>query len=82
MTVIRLFARAIEAVYAVIMSVVTFVLRLTPYGILAIMASTIATSDFGAIWTLGKFVLASYAALITMFIIHLIIVGLLGLNRT
>lgn len=72
--------RAIEAVYAVIMSVVTFVLRLTPYGILAIMASTIATSDFGAIWTLGKFVLASYAALITMFIIHLIIVGLLGLN--
>ncbi len=72
--------RGIEAVYAVIMSVVTFVLRLTPYGILAIMANTIATSDFGALWTLGKFVLASYAALITMFIIHLIIVGGLGLN--
>lgn len=72
--------RAIEAIYSVIMSVVTFVLRLTPYGILAIMANTIATSDFGALWTLGKFVLASYAALITMFIIHLIIVSILGLN--
>ncbi|MDU7037425.1 MAG: cation:dicarboxylase symporter family transporter, partial [Staphylococcus simulans] len=45
-----------------------------------IMANTIATSDFGALWTLGKFVLASYAALITMFIIHLIIVSILGLN--
>ncbi|PTK42057.1 L-cystine transporter, partial [Staphylococcus nepalensis] len=32
------------------------------------------------LWTLGKFVLASYAALITMFIIHLIIVSILGLN--
>ncbi|PTL13311.1 L-cystine transporter, partial [Staphylococcus gallinarum] len=72
--------RAIEAIYSVIMSVVTFVLRLTPYGVLSIMANTIATSDFGALWTLGKFVLASYAALITMFIIHLIIVSILGLN--
>ena len=44
------------------MSIVTFVLRLTPYGIIAIMVSTIATSDFAAIWTLGKFMIASYAA--------------------
>ena len=38
------------------------------------------TSDFGAIWTLGKFVIASYAALIVMYLIHLLIVSLLGLN--
>lgn len=62
------------------MAIVTFVLRLTPYGILAIMASTLATSDFAAIWTLGKFLLASYAALITMYLIHLIILGVLGVN--
>ncbi|OEL08390.1 L-cystine transporter [Staphylococcus equorum] len=72
--------RGIDALYNLVMAIVTFVLRLTPYGILAIMTSTIATSDFGAIWTLGKFVLASYAALIVMYIIHLIIVTGLGLN--
>lgn len=72
--------RGIDAVYALVMSIVTFVLRLTPYGILAIMTNTIATSDFAAIWTLGKFVIASYAALIAMYIIHLIIIGGIGLN--
>ncbi|GEQ06511.1 L-cystine transporter [Staphylococcus gallinarum] len=72
--------RGIDALYNLVMAIVTFVLRLTPYGILAIMTSTIATSDFGAIWTLGKFVIASYVALIAMYIIHLIIISLLGLN--
>ena len=56
-----LLKRGIDAIYALVMSIVTFVLRLTPYGIIAIMASTIATSDFQAIWTLGKFMIASYA---------------------
>ena len=59
------------------MSIVTFVLRLTPYGIIAIMAST---SDFAAIWTLGKFMIASYAALLTMYVIHLIILAIMGIN--
>ena len=44
------------------------------------MASTIATSDFSAIWTLGKFMIASYAALLTMYVIHLIILAIMGIN--
>ncbi|BGE83495.1 L-cystine transporter [Staphylococcus petrasii] len=75
-----LLKRGIDAIYSLVMSIVTFVLRLTPYGIIAIMASTIATSDFAAIWTLGKFMIASYAALITMYIIHLIILTIMGIN--
>ena len=75
-----LLKRGIEAIYSIVMAIVTFVLRLTPYGILSIMASTLATSDFSAIWTLGKFLIASYAALITMYIIHLIILSVLGIN--
>jgi hypothetical protein len=35
----------VDAVYAIIMRVVTLILRLTPYGVLAIMTKTIATSD-------------------------------------
>lgn len=72
--------KGIDAMYGLIMGIVRMVLQLTPYGVLAIMARTIATSDFQAIADLGKFVLASYAALITMFVIHLIIVALTGLS--
>ncbi|HCY8023826.1 TPA: L-cystine transporter [Staphylococcus aureus] len=76
----ELLKRAIDAIYSLVMAIVTFVLRLTPYGVLAIMANTLSTSDFGDIWTLGKFLIASYAALITMYIIHLIILSLLGIS--
>ena len=72
--------KGIDAIYSLIMGVVKIVLRLTPYGILAIIARTVATSDFGAIYNLGKFVLASYAAILVMFGIHLLIIALSGLN--
>ena len=72
--------KGIDAIYALVMGVVRIVLRLTPYGILAIMARTVATSDFSAIYSLGKFVIASYVALLVMFMIHLIILALTGLN--
>lgn len=72
--------KGIDAIYALVMGIVRIVLRLTPYGILAIIARTVATSDFGAIYSLGKFVLASYVALAVMFGIHLLILTLSGLN--
>lgn len=72
--------KGIDALHALIMGVVRIVLRLTPYGILAIMARTIATSDFDAIYALGRFVVASYAALLIVFIIHLLILSAAGLR--
>lgn len=72
--------KGIDAVYSLVMAVVKIVLRLTPYGILAIMARTVALSDYGAIVNLGKFVAASYAALIVMFLVHLVILAVSGLN--
>ncbi|BAD65431.1 sodium:dicarboxylate symporter [Shouchella clausii KSM-K16] len=74
------FKGIVNALYAIIMRVVTLILRLTPYGVLAIMTRTVATSDLQAISTLGTFVLASYAALIVMFVIHLIILAATGLS--
>jgi len=72
--------KGLDAIYALVMGVVTIILRLTPYGILAIMARTVATSDFGAIYNLGKFVVASYAALFIVLLVHLLILTLSGLN--
>ncbi|WP_020006807.1 L-cystine transporter [Salinicoccus albus] len=63
-----------------VMQLVKIILALTPYGILAIMGTTVATSDFRAIYDLGIFVIASYAALIAMYLVHLLIVSMTGLN--
>ncbi|MGP1908551.1 L-cystine transporter [Metabacillus sp. JX24] len=76
----ELFAKIVDAFYAVIMRVVTLILRLTPYGVLAIMTKTVASSDLDSILKLGKFVIASYVALLVMFIIHLLLLTLAGLN--
>ncbi|PCD04881.1 L-cystine transporter [Peribacillus simplex] len=74
------FAKIVDTLHSIIMRVVTLILRLTPYGILAIMTKTVATSDLEAILKLGKFVGASYVALIVMFLIHLLLLTLAGLN--
>lgn len=76
----EMFAKIIDSLYAIVMRVVTMILRLTPYGVLAIMTKTVATSDFHAIYSLGKFVVASYIALGIMFIIHLLLLMLVGLS--
>jgi L-cystine uptake protein TcyP (sodium:dicarboxylate symporter family) len=75
-----LFIKGVNAVYAVVMRIVTLVLRLTPYGILGLMASTVARTDVAGIVELGKFVMASYVALAVMFVIHLLMISFAGLN--
>ncbi|QOR68030.1 L-cystine transporter [Cytobacillus suaedae] len=76
----ELFAKIVDAFYSIIMRVVTLILRLTPYGVLALMTRVTATSDYTAIMKLGKFVVASYVALAIVFIIHLLLITLSGLN--
>ncbi|GAA0435986.1 L-cystine transporter [Lentibacillus halophilus] len=74
------FTKGVNTIFAVIMRIVTLILRLTPFGILALIATTVASTDVAGIVELGKFVIASYAALIVMFLIHLVLVGVFGLN--
>ncbi len=74
------FARFIEVAHAIVMRIVTLVLRLTPYGVFALMAQMVSTSSYTDILHLIDFVLASYSALILMFGVHLLIVSGIGLN--
>jgi uncharacterized protein len=76
----ELFAKIIDSLYAVIMRIVTLILRLTPYGILAIITKVAATSNYDAIVKLGKFVIASYVALILVFIVHLLLLAIAKIN--
>ncbi|KIL49158.1 L-cystine transporter [Jeotgalibacillus campisalis] len=75
-----LFASLIEALYAIIMKVVSLILQLTPYGVFAVMAKTVALTNLDAIVTLGNFVVASYAALGAVFLVHLLLFAFFGLN--
>jgi len=74
------FQKIINSLYAVVMRMVTFILRLTPYGILGLMTKTIATTNIAGIIALSKFVIANYVALIVMFAIHFLIILLMKLN--
>lgn len=74
------FKKIIDALYAIVMRIVTLVLRLTPYGVLALMVKVAATSNYAAIINLGKFVVASYVALIAMFIVQLLLISFAKLN--
>jgi len=74
------FTKFIQSIHAVVMRMVTMVLRLTPYGVLALMTRMVSSSNFEEILRLIKFVLASYVALLIVFIIHLVIIAIFGLN--
>lgn len=67
------FREGIAVIHSVVFKLVDMILELTPYGILAIMTKTIATTDFNAILTLIKFIIASYIALILVLVIHAVI---------
>ncbi|NGZ88252.1 L-cystine transporter [Duganella aceris] len=74
------FERFIQVAHAIVMRIVTLVLRLTPYGVFALMAQMVSTSSYTDILHLIDFVLASYSALLLMFGVHLLIVTGIGLN--
>ncbi|WP_058485760.1 L-cystine transporter [Defluviitalea phaphyphila] len=74
------FEKMIKSLHDVVMRLVTLILRLTPYGVLALMTKVVSTSNFNDILRLINFVIASYVALIIMFIIHLILLAIFKLN--
>lgn len=74
------FGKVVETAQDVVMQLVDFVLILTPYGVLALMTKFVSTSNYADIYKLIAFVIASYTALIVMFMIHLIILTLMGFN--
>lgn len=76
----KTFRSIIDALHAIVMRLVTLVLRFAPYGILALMTKMVATSSVAALANMGTFLVASYVALIVMFIIHLVILAVNGIS--
>lgn len=70
----------IETLQQLLLRLVRMVLRLTPYGVLALMTRVVATSNVDDIYNLGGFVIASYVGLALILLVHAGVLALAGLN--
>ncbi|OBW96294.1 L-cystine transporter [Gallibacterium salpingitidis] len=73
-------AQGVDTLNKLVMSLVRVVIRLTPYGVLALMTKVVATSSLTDILNLAGFVVASYLAIILMFIVHGLLLTLVKVN--
>lgn len=71
---------AIDTLQSWVMKLVRLVMKLTPYGVLALMTKMVATSNLQDILKLGSFVVASYLGLAIMFGVHGLLLALTGIN--
>jgi L-cystine uptake protein TcyP (sodium:dicarboxylate symporter family) len=74
------FAHAVKVAHVIVMRMVTMVLRLTPFGVFALMTQVVSESSLADILKLIGFVMASYSALALMFCVHLALIAASGLN--
>lgn len=70
----------VEGSYKIIVSIAMTVIRFMPYAVIPLLANTISSRGLAAIFGVINFIIALYVSIILMFIVHLIIVSLNGLN--
>jgi L-cystine uptake protein TcyP (sodium:dicarboxylate symporter family) len=63
-----------------ILRLVRIVIRLTPYGVLALMTRVVATSNVDDVINLGGFVVASYIGMAVILAVHATILTMTGLS--
>ena len=70
----------VEAGYKIITSVAMTIIKFMPYAVIALLANTIASRGLSAIISVTKFILAVYVSVAIVFVIHMIMISLNGLN--
>ncbi|MBF0752179.1 MULTISPECIES: L-cystine transporter [unclassified Pasteurella] len=73
-------AQGVETLNKLVARLVRFVIRLTPYGVFALMIKVGATSKWADILNLGSFIIASYIAIFLMFVVHGLLLFLSGIS--
>ncbi|WP_312463601.1 cation:dicarboxylate symporter family transporter, partial [Pantoea endophytica] len=71
---------AIDTLQSWVMKLVRLIMKLTPYGVLALMTKVVAGSNLQDIIKLGGFVVASYLGLAIMFAVHALLLSVNGIN--
>lgn len=70
----------VEAFYKVILSVAMTIIKWMPYAVIALLANTIAGRGMVALGQVIDFIIALYVAVALMFVVHLVLIALNGLN--
>jgi L-cystine uptake protein TcyP (sodium:dicarboxylate symporter family) len=70
----------VDATQAIVMRLVKMIMALTPYGILALLVKVVANSSASDILNLLGFIVASYVAILLMFVVHGFLISLVGVN--
>lgn len=70
----------VNALQATVMNLVKMVIALTPYGVAGLMANVVANSSANDILNLLSFIVASYIAILIMFIVHGLLLSLVGVK--
>ena len=78
--IIKPFKDLVEAFYKIIVSVAITVIKLMPYAVVPLMANTIASRGIKSLLDVVDFIVALYICVGIMFVIHLIIITLSGMN--
>ncbi|WOO88618.1 cation:dicarboxylase symporter family transporter [Mollicutes bacterium LVI A0078] len=77
---VELFINILNSTKEVVLSMVREILKLTPFAIVALMATFMSTTDFAGMSQLLLFVIGTYVAIAIMYVIHLLILAIFGLN--
>ena len=80
MDIIKPFIDLVEAFYKIIVSVAVTVIKMMPYAVVPLMASTIASRGVKSLLDVTDFILALYISVVIMFLVHIIIIAASGMN--
>lgn len=78
--IVKPFIDLVEAFYKIILSVAMTIIKWMPYAVIALLANTIAGRGMAALGEAIDFILATYIGVALMFVVHLILIALSGLN--
>ena len=78
--VIKPFVDLVEAFYKIIVSVAMTVIKFMPYAVVAMLANTLAGRGVASMIAVIKFIVAVYISIVLVFLVHILIIALNGLN--
>lgn len=78
--IFEFFFKIIQTLHDVIMQIVSFVVGLSSFGVLALMTRFMASSNFESFAQLGQFLIASYVAIIVMILVYAVMLIIFGYN--
>lgn len=78
--VVEVFIKWVEGAYSIINSIAMTIIKFMPYAVTALMANTIASNGLSSVIVVMDFTVALYVSVAIMFVIHLVIISMNGIN--